>query len=506
MQEEQTESEKTAPAAQASDPITEKLLSWNASICTFVCKLLLSWKTGLRTLFADEEEGDYNLMRYFIGMLSLILFIALTMVGYVSVKEGKTEFKPVITEPGKQCIDCHVKKGITAGAIRDWKMSEHAAKGIGCNECHIPVESTPQRIQAMTTVCEDKNVRLDVSSANCKGCHEEKVAEFARGKHSKAWLAMEVMPTTKDQPPEIIDGEKGCGGCHKIGRDEGQCDACHTRHKFSAEEARRPEACATCHMGFDHPQWEMYSTSKHGMIYAMEGDNWDFSKKIKEWNENPFEPSSSTPRAPVCVTCHMQDGDHGVMTAWGFLALRLPEDDKEWMGYRTKILEGLGITLSTSEGTRRIKDIVVSGDMARLTKEGWQEQRNKMIKVCAQCHSESWGKGELDKADRIIKAADKLMAEAIEIVEGLYTDGLLPKPENYPPHVDLLRFYEVQTAIEQKLYVMFLEHRMRTFQGAFHNNPDYMHWYGWAEMKRDLAEIREENKNLRAKHAQAAEK
>ena len=58
--------------------------------------------------------------------------------------------------------------------------------------------------------------------------------------------------------------------------------------------------------------------------------------------------------------------------------------------------------------------------------------------------------------------------------------------------------------IEQKLYVMFLEHRMRSFQGAFHMNPDYQHWYGWAELKRDLAEIREEAGQLRASHGKAA--
>ena len=45
--------------------------------------------------------------------------------------------------------------------------------------------------------------------------------------------------------------------------------------------------------------------------------------------------------------------------------------------------------------------------------------------------------------------------------------------------------------IEQKLFVMFLEHRMRTFQGTFHANPDYALWYGWSEMQRDLTEIKE---------------
>jgi len=45
--------------------------------------------------------------------------------------------------------------------------------------------------------------------------------------------------------------------------------------------------------------------------------------------------------------------------------------------------------------------------------------------------------------------------------------------------------------------VMHLEHRMRTFQGTFHANPDYALWYGWSEMKRDLAEIKELAEDMR---------
>ena len=44
---------------------------------------------------------------------------------------------------------------------------------------------------------------------------------------------------------------------------------------------------------------------------------------------------------------------------------------------------------------------------------------------------------------------------------------------------------------------MHLEHRMRTFQGAFHNNPDYSLWYGWSEMVQDLTEIRTLAEELR---------
>jgi len=38
---------------------------------------------------------------------------------------------------------------------------------------------------------------------------------------------------------------------------------------------------------------------------------------------------------------------------------------------------------------------------------------------------------------------------------------------------------------------MFLEHRMRTFQGTFQSRPDYALWFGWREMKHDLTDINE---------------
>jgi len=51
------------------------------------------------------------------------------------------------------------------------------------------------------------------------------------------------------------------------------------------------------------------------------------------------------------------------------------------------------------------------------------------------------------------------------------------------------------------LLKMYLKHRMRTFQGVFHANPDYAYWYGWAAMTKDLDEINEMAKDLRFQHA-----
>jgi hypothetical protein len=297
---------------------------------------------------------------------------------------------------------------------------------------------------------------------------------------------------------------KGCGGCHKIGlkkeadvrelqkRGRGfglaSCDACHTRHLFSAKEASQPQACQTCHMGFDHPQWEMYSSSKHGVRFLL--------------RQNGTLPQ--TVAAPTCQTCHMPDGNHEVRTAWGFLGVRLPMPlDNEWAADRATILQALGVLGPDGKPTKRL-ELVKSLDMVRTTQEEWQKERDRMVAICNGCHSGNFARGELEKGDQMIREADRLMAEAIRTVAELYREGILPKPREYAyAYPDLLQFHDAPTAVEQKLFVMFLEHRMRAFQGAFHANPDYAFWYGWSEMRRDLTEIREMAEKMRAARGKA---
>jgi hydroxylamine dehydrogenase len=292
----------------------------------------------------------------------------------------------------------------------------------------------------------------------------------------------------------------GCGGCHKLGlKDEktimelkkegsvfghASCDACHTRHTFSVAEAREPQSCQTCHMGFDHPQWEMYSSSKHGVRHL-----------LKQAGVIP-----STAAAPTCQTCHMSGGNHEVRTAWGFLAVRLPlPEDPQWKADQITILQALGVLDTAGQPTARL-DVVRAADVARLTQESFDKERNKMIQVCGQCHSSNFAKAELAKGDNMIRESDHLLAEAIRIVAGLYKDKIIPKPANYAyPFPDLLAFQDAPTVVEQRLFEMHLSHRMRTFQGAFHANPDYSFWYGWSEMVRDLSEIKQLAAEMRAK-------
>ena len=397
----------------------------------------------------------------------------------------------VLPAVAQDCASCHEK--VTPSIVSDWRLSKHSQSGIDCSVCHGDQHTSAEDVA---------QVQIPTPET-CAPCHDIQVEQFKAGKHALAWAAMKAMPTTHWQPMVLIEGMKGCGGCHKIGlkteeeirerKAQGagfgvaSCDACHTRHLFSVQEARQPQACRTCHMGFDHPQWEMYSGSKHGVRFL-----------LKQSGTLP-----ETVAAPTCQTCHMQEGNHEVRTAWGFLAVRLPmPEDTQWAADRTTILQALGVLDPEGNPTARL-EVIKQADVIRLTQEDWQRERDKMLRTCNQCHSSNFARAELEKGDQMIQETDRLLAEAIRIVAGLYKDGVLEKPENYPyAFPDLLTFHDAPTSIEQRLFVMHLEHRMRAFQGTFHANPDYALWYGWSEMRRDLTEIRTKAEELRRRYKQ----
>ncbi|MCE5263100.1 MAG: cytochrome C, partial [Deltaproteobacteria bacterium] len=270
-----------------------------------------------------------------------------------------TEPKPVTS--AKNCVLCHT--AMTPGVVSDWKLSKHSQKGVDCAVCHGDKHFSPETVALAEVPTPER----------CAYCHGPQVKQFEGGKHAKAWASLKAMPTFHMQPMAMMDGMKGCGGCHKIGiktKDEikelrtrgGQfgvasCDSCHTRHVFSKKEAQQPQACRTCHMGIDHPQWEMYSSSKHGVRYLLK--------------QSGVLPENAA--APTCQSCHMSGGNHGVRTAWGFVAVRLPmPQDPKWAADRTTIIKGLGALDPSGKPTARL-GVLKDLDVFRTTQEDWQK-------------------------------------------------------------------------------------------------------------------------------------
>ncbi len=62
-------------------------------------------------------------------------------------------------EGSRACLQCHIAKGITGSAIRDWQLRKHFGASVACANCHIPAKDASPGILNASTACEDKRVR-----------------------------------------------------------------------------------------------------------------------------------------------------------------------------------------------------------------------------------------------------------------------------------------------------------------------------------------------------------
>ncbi|MCK5273860.1 MAG: cytochrome c3 family protein, partial [Alphaproteobacteria bacterium] len=104
-----------------------------------------------------------------------------------------------------ECLDCHA--ALSANIVADWRQSKHSEADIGCADCHGSDHLKSNDFDKVAFPTPD----------TCGQCHDERAAQYKRGKHAFAWAALKAMPTTHAMPMVLADGMKGCGGCHKIG-------------------------------------------------------------------------------------------------------------------------------------------------------------------------------------------------------------------------------------------------------------------------------------------------
>jgi len=375
----------------------------------------------------------------------------------------------------------------------------YARRSVNCAECH---GTDHDKIMAS---------KGRVPETTCASCHGEIYKEHVLdaghsygpgpGTLGTNWERNIGVPHYSRMPRKVM--EMGCDPCHaQAGASDDRywsdslqqyidtssltyrngCIACHTRHAFNLEEARKPEACYTCHMGPDHPNYEAYMSSKHGSIYAARGRAWDWTASM---TQAPYE-------TPTCAFCHMVYVD-------GKGALSVSHN------MTRKIIWGMGVQPALGQLT----DIVVTPEN--------QAKRAEMIKVCLVCHSEDKARGYLASADAHKLAGDALVVEARGILADLYKDGLikpshaarsaglLPGPrftaielnETMAQHSPASLYYDV-TPIEREYFDMFFFSALKSYKGAFHMSPDYSWWYGYADVLGHLATIRDEAETLRS--------
>jgi len=201
----------------------------------------------------------------------------------------------------------------------------------------------------------------------------------------------------------------------------GACTACHARHQFNIETARKPETCSECHTGPDVPAYGVYSVSKHGNRYFSQNSSWNFLNVPwtvgKDFN------------APTCAVCH--------------ISLLVSEDGKV-INERTHRMNNrlplriFGLVYSHnhpgSPDTTTIKNKAgmplpteLSGEVAAefLIDNTEKEKRlTEMQKTCLACHAHGWVNSHFDRFHNTVKAADEMTLTATKILMSAWEQGL----------------------------------------------------------------------------------
>lgn len=416
-------------------------------------------------------------------LIAHMLLPLLAAVGLTQPARAQAFGLPEMSKETRACADCHKEEN--RPIYQQWGASKHYRANVGCFECHGAQEGEPDAFKH-----EGHWIATIVSPKDCARCHSKETAEFASSHHSKA---ARILGSLDNVLAEVVEGNRGmitpafqggisaaavsgCWQCHGseikvlaggkldpatwpntgIGRinpdgSEGSCSACHSRHAFSAEQARHPDNCGKCHMGPDHPQMEIYYESKHGIAFRAykEKLNMDSAKWVIGEDYH---------LAPTCATCHMSATP----------ARKATKDRPASPGLPVSHDVGLRISWN-NRPELSIRPEVSDKKMGLPGAEiNWEARRDNMKTVCLNCHEQQWVDNFYVQYDNLIELYHaKFARPGLELYR--LAKPLL-SPASFANHLDWIWFE------------LWHHEGRRARHGASMMGPDYTHWHGTYEV------------------------
>jgi hydroxylamine dehydrogenase len=340
---------------------------------------------------------------------------------------------------------------------------------VGCAECHT---INPEKHQD-TFEHNGFQVHVVVTPEDCATCHPVEVEQYGKNIMSHAYGNLQNNPVYRGladsvngihafsdmkvslKPPDEETDADSCLYCHGtvvkakgakvkdtdqgemafpmlsgwpnqgVGRinpdgSMGSCAACHTRHQFSIEMARKPSTCSECHKGPDVPAYKVYEVSKHGNIYSALSKGWDF--KAVPWTVGKDFT------APTCATCHVSlvssaDGEvlaertHQMndRAAWRLFGLIYAHPHPSSPD-TTMIRNKAGLPLPT--------DLTGEPAASYLIDVNEQDKRRqRMQSICLACHSRGWVDGQFGRLEHSIKTTNQMTLAATKVVLSAWNRG-----------------------------------------------------------------------------------
>lgn len=411
-----------------------------------------------------------------------------------TAKEKEFRIERSMPKEAVACIQCH--KTENPGLFVDWTHSRHASANITCYDCHKADETDPdvsqthyKQYQRSDNPFGKPEYRVPVSGVvtpkDCSRCHPDEAKQYSVSKHANTLeLIWKIDPWLQKGMNSEMERQSGCYTCHGtilsmkdgaldpntwpnvgVGRvnldgSKGSCTSCHTRHRFSVMEARKPEACGQCHLGPDHPQIEIYTESKHGDIYDTYGDEFNFKAAPGTWTPGVDY------RSPTCAACHMS---------------------------------GAGTVMTSHDVTERLswelqapKTVRPSDFAAFPAKTNWQVERDKMKTICLQCHANKWVDDHYTKLDKVVEEYNSIYFDPAKAkLDELYAKKLLDPTKFFDEHLEV-EFYE-----------LWHHEGRRARMGTAMMAPDYAWWHGFYECKKRFNTFMQEANELIDKNEKA---
>jgi hydroxylamine dehydrogenase len=392
---------------------------------------------------------------YQMKILRKIVLLLVCVFFFLAVEAGAFYVDPknIGSPAGEICVQCH--RETTPGIYNQWRNSAMGQANVNCYDCH-GAEKTD--IDAFD---HKESIAIVVTPKDCSKCHEKEYKEFTSSHHASA---VETLNSFDNLFGRVVwgahDDKTGCIPCHGstlkvlkdgmlspktwpntgIGRinpdkSKGSCSACHARHIFSREQARRPATCGRCHSGPDDSMDQVYGESKHGVMYEAFRDDMNMDKR--RWLAG-----TDYWQGPTCASCHMsaippqlevKNADERLEQA---LRSVLSGGDKEF----ESLLPPAKTTKSYHGATHDVGARLSWNLRTSVSKkqDKWQEKRQYMQSVCMQCHGEHFVKQAYTQFDRVVDTYNKKFGiPATNIRQALMAKGKLTK-KDYDEKLDTI--------------------------------------------------------------------
>lgn len=303
----------------------------------------------------------------------------------------------------------------------------------------------------------------------CYGCHGTRVAVNGMKKIPSSMGDIDV-PDLTNWP------NQGVGRINPDGS-LGACTACHPRHSFSIEIARKPYTCSQCHLAPDVPAFEVYGESKHGNIFFSDGHKWN-------WDSVPWKIGKDM-KVPTCATCH----NSLLVTPGGKMVARRTHDfgarlwvrifgliyshpqPKDGRTYLIKNKDGLPLP-TTFRGEPASEYLIDKNEQIR--------RQTEMKHICRNCHTTDWIDGHFAKLEATINETNRMVHSSTELMFKAWDEGW----------ADISNPFD--ETIEHKWLAQWFFYADSIRFGSAMMGPDYTTFKnGWWELTTNLFQLRD---------------